>query len=130
MTVVSNFLDKYKQILVFLFVGGNSALIDVGSLYLFSKMLDWNNELSVTIAFLLGLVFNYFAHTHFTFQKKVGVVNLTKYLILVLINYLNTLFLIYVLNEWLSVDIVIAKVITLPIIAITTFVISKIWVYK
>lgn len=123
-------LVRYFQLIKFLLVGISSALVDVGGLYLFSKILKWNNELSVTIAFLLGLCFNYFAHTYFTFQKKADVGNLTKYLILVLINYLNTLSLIYVLSEWLGIDIIIAKIITLPIIAITTFVISKNWVYK
>lgn len=123
-------LEKHKQFIIFLFVGGSSALVDIGSLYLFNKILLWNNELSISLAFILGLVFNYFAHTYFTFQNKASVVNLIKYLILVLLNYINTIVLMYLLTEFLHIDIIIAKVITLPIIAITTFVISKIWVYK
>lgn len=123
-------LEKYKQFIIFLFVGGSSALVDIGSLYLFSKIILWNNELSISLAFILGLVFNYFSHTYFTFQNKASVGNLMKYLILVLLNYINTILLIYLLTELLDIDIIVAKVITLPIIAVTTFVISKIWVYK
>ena len=123
-------LEKHKQFVIFLFVGGSSALVDIGSLYLFNKILLWNNELSISLAFILGLVFNYFSHTYFTFQDKASIGNLIKYLILVLFNYINTIILMYLLTEFLDIDIIIAKVITLPVIAVTTFIISKIWVYK
>ena len=123
-------LEKHKQFVIFLFVGGSSALVDIGSLYLFNKILLWNNELSISLAFILGLVFNYFSHTYFTFQDKASIGNLIKYLILDLLNYINTIILMYLLTEFLDIDIIIAKVITLPVIAVTTFIISKIWVYK
>lgn len=123
-------LEKHKQFVIFLFVGGSSALVDIGSLYLFNKILLWNNELSISLAFILGLVFNYFSHTYFTFQDKASIGNLIKYLILVLFNYINTIILMYLLTEFLDIDIIVAKVITLPVIAVTTFIISKIWVYK
>ncbi|MBN6071050.1 GtrA family protein [Aggregatibacter actinomycetemcomitans] len=116
--------------IIFLFVGSSSALVDIGCLYLFSKILLWNNELSISLAFILGLVFNYFSHTYFTFQEKANVGNLVRYLILVLLNYINTIVLMYFLTELLHIDIIVAKVITLPFIAVNTFVISKVWVYK
>ncbi|KYK88136.1 hypothetical protein SC29R_04290, partial [Aggregatibacter actinomycetemcomitans serotype f str. SC29R] len=43
---------------------------------------------------------------------------------------INTIVLMYLLIELVHIDIIVAKVITLPIIAVTTFVISKVWVYK
>ncbi|OOF42974.1 dTDP-glucose-4-keto-6-deoxy-D-glucose reductase [Rodentibacter rarus] len=118
------------QIIIFFIVGSSSALVDIGCLYVFNKILFWNNEISISLAFILGLIFNYFSHTYFTFQNKASVGNLIKYLILVLLNYVNTIVLMYLLIEFLDIDIIVAKVITLPIIAVTTFVISKIWVYK
>ncbi|EHK89647.1 GtrA family protein [Aggregatibacter actinomycetemcomitans] len=121
---------KIWQLAKFFSVGGISALVDIGCLYLFSKILLWNNELSISLAFILGLVFNYFSHTYFTFQEKANVGNLVKYLILVLLNYINTIVLMYFLTELLHIDIIVAKVITLPFIAVNTFVISKVWVYK
>ncbi|WP_233139564.1 GtrA family protein [Aggregatibacter actinomycetemcomitans] len=121
---------KIWQLVKFFSVGGISALVDIGCLYLFSKILLWNNELSISLAFILGLVFNYFSHTYFTFQEKANVGNLVKYLILFLLNYINTIVLMYLVIELLHIDIIVAKVITLPIIAVTTFVISKVWVYK
>ncbi|MBN6064010.1 GtrA family protein [Aggregatibacter actinomycetemcomitans] len=130
MVVTSNFLNQYKQIIIFLFVGGSSSLVDIGSLYLFNKVLLCNNELSISSSFTLGLIFNYFANTYFTFKEKANVGNLVKYLILVLLNYINTIVLMYLLIELVHIDIIIAKVITLPFIAVTTFVISKVWVYK
>lgn len=118
-----------KKSLVFLLVGSLSALIDVGTLYFLNKMLSMNESLSISIAFFCGLIFNYFCHTYFTFNKSANTGNLVKYLIVVLVNYLVTISLIQLL-QILSIDIVIAKVITLPIVAIITFLLSNKWVYK
>lgn len=118
-----------RKIFVFLLVGGGSAIIDIGTLYVLAKILLINNSLSISIAFFCGLIFNYFCHTYFTFNKSANTGNLVKYLIVVLVNYLVTISLIQLL-QILSIDIVIAKVITLPIVAIITFLLSNKWVYK
>lgn len=118
-----------KKIFIFLLVGGSSALIDVGSLYLLSKVFLLNNTISITIAFLLGLVFNYLCHTYITFGNSANGKNLIKYLVVVLVNYLTTLFLISLMQS-VGVELIIAKLITLPVIASITFVLSNKWVYK
>lgn len=118
-----------KKILIFLIVGGCSAIIDVGSLYVLSKIILTNESLSVSIAFILGLIFNYLCHTYVTFEKSATKSNVIKYLIVVLINYLLTLGLIKLQIQF-GIAIVIAKIITLPIIAVVTFILSNKWVYK
>lgn len=117
------------KIIIFILVGGISALIDVGGLYILNKLMLLDGTISVTIAFMLGLIFNYFCHTYFTFNKSVAAGNLIKYLMVVLINYLTTVLLIYLMQA-VYIDIIIAKVITLPIVAVITFLLSNKWVYK
>lgn len=118
-----------KKIIIFLFVGCSSALIDVGALYILSKLLLVSEGLSVSVAFTAGLIFNYLCHTYLTFNKSVTQSNIIKYLIVVLINYLLTLGLIKIQTQF-NIDIVIAKIITLPIVAMVTFILSNKWVYK
>lgn len=117
------------KMVIFLFVGSGSALIDLGVLYALTNMIILPPDLSVSIAFISGLIFNYICHTYLTFGKSVTKGNLIKYLIVVIINYLLTLMLINIQLE-LGISIVLAKIITLPIIAIITFILSNKWVYK
>lgn len=117
------------KVVIFLFVGGGSALIDLGVLYALTNILILPPDLSVSIAFISGLIFNYICHTYFTFGKSVTKVNLIKYLMVVMINYLLTLTLVN-FQLALGFSIILAKIITLPIIAIITFILSNKWVYK
>lgn len=118
-----------RKVILFLLIGASSSLIDVGSLYILNKVLIVDKVFSITIAFLLGLVFNYFCHTYITFSNSANSKNLIKYLIVVLLNYLTTLFLIN-LMELVGIELIIAKIITLPVVALITFVLSNKWVYK
>ena len=118
-----------KKFFIFLLVGGCSALIDIGALYLLSKVLLWNNVLSISIAFILGLVFNYLCHTYITFSSKATKKNIIKYLFVVLFNYIVSLLGVNLLII-IGVDIVIARIITLPIIAVITYYLSSVWIYK
>ncbi|AUI67105.1 MULTISPECIES: GtrA family protein [Glaesserella] len=118
-----------KRIIIFLFVGIGSALIDIGVLYVLNKNVVWENSLSISIAFICGLIFNYLCHTYFTFEKHATKSNAFKYLIVVLINYVLTLWVIKLQIQF-GVDIILAKVITLPIVAAVTFILSNKWVYK
>lgn len=118
-----------RKVILFLLIGASSSLIDVGSLYILNKVLIVDKVFSITIAFLLGLVFNYLCHTYITFGNSANGKNLIKYLIVVLVNYLVTISLIQ-LMQMVNIDIVIAKIITLPVVAAITFLLSSKWVYK
>lgn len=118
-----------RKVILFLFVGASSALIDVGSLYILNKVIIVDKVVSITIAFLLGLIFNYFCHTYITFSNSANSKNLIKYLIVVVINYLVTISLVQ-LMQMINFDIIAAKIITLPIVAVITFLLSSKWVYK
>ena len=98
-------------------------------LYLLNEVVNIPSTLSISIAFISGLIFNYICHTYFTFGKSATKGNFIKYLMVVMINYLLTLTLVN-FQLALGFSIILAKIITLPIIAIITFILSNKWVYK
>ena len=118
-----------KKIIIFLFVGCSSALVDIGALYLFSKIFLLDNILSISISFFLGLIFNYLCHTYITFGAKATKKNIMRYLLVVLFNYIVSLLSVNLLIL-IGIDIVIARTITLPIIAVITYYLSSVWIYK
>ena len=117
------------KIIICLCVGVGSAIVDISVLYLLNEVVNIPSTLSISIAFISGLIFNYICHTYFTFGKSATKGNFIKYLVVVIINYLLTLTLVN-FQLALGFSIILAKIITLPIIAIITFILSNKWVYK
>lgn len=125
--------QTYQNIIpffVFCLVGGTSAIVDISSLYCLSNVLDISDFVSISISYLLGLIVNYYLHTYFTFKKSASKSNLIKFIIVVCINYIITISLVSILVNVLLVGLILSKVITLPIIAVTGFLLSKLWVYN
>jgi putative flippase GtrA len=117
-----------REIQKFLVVGGICALIDIGimqSLILLS--IDY--KLAATAGFATGLLLNYFLHTKLTFKNSISTKNAIRFVVVVFINYGLTLGLIFVSQMWLG-QALIGKLISLPLVAVNGFLLSKFWVYR
>lgn len=121
---------KTTQILIFLWVGGTSALLDIGLFYLCHRVASWDIYTSAVIAYLVSLVYNYLLHTYLTFERKAETGNLFKFAVLVIVNYSLTALLLYFLVDIASINAIWAKILTIPIIAVNTFIVSKKWIYR
>ncbi|MBJ6889083.1 GtrA family protein, partial [Vibrio cholerae] len=84
--------------------------------------------LSVTLAFLAGLAANYILHTNITFDSKASTQNATKFICVVAFNYLLTLVVINFGLDLGGLDVMVSKMISLPIVAVSGSVLSKYWV--
>jgi putative flippase GtrA len=123
-------LKKHFNFLVYVLVGVVSAVSDICSLYVASKVFNWNLALSVTIGFIVGLVVNYVLHSNITFKRKMEFVTFIKYLLVVAFNYILTLVLIQLLVSGLDLGLILSKIITLPVIAAVGYILSKAWIYQ
>lgn len=127
---ISLIFHKTNSFIIFCMVGGVSAVVDITSLFILSDYFNFKSILSVSLAFFLGLVVNYYLHTYLTFKTAANKSNLVKFLIVVGVNYTITIVLIEFLTSYVELGLIISKVITLPIIAISGFFLSKLWVYN
>ena len=116
------------QFVIFILVGASSALLDLYLLYALRKI-NLNINLSITIAYISGALLNYLLHTFLTFKKTTNKKNLSKFITVLLINYSLTLIIIYILLQ-LNTDLIIAKIISLPVIAVIGFILARNWIYK
>lgn len=116
------------QFVIFILVGASSALLDLYLLYAL-RIINLNINLSITIAYISGASLNYLLHTFLTFKKTTNKSNLSKFIIALLINYSLTLIIIYILLQ-LNTDLIIAKIISLPVIAVIGFILARNWIYK
>ena len=116
------------KFVVYVLVGCVSATIDLVSLWLLIglKTPQW---LAVTLAFIAGFVFNAWAHALFTFEALLTQQTGIRFTAVVGVNYLLTLLIIEVLTAF-SLSLIAAKVVALPIIAASGFLLSKHWAFK
>ena len=116
------------QFLVFVAGGGLSALVDIGLM----QLLIVNGLAPLTAAtagFAAGLCVNYAFHARVTFKNVTTMRTLSRFLCVVALNYLLTLGLVAV-SVGLFQQALIGKLLSLPLVAVNGFILSKYWIFK
>ena len=117
-----------KQFLVFALGGLLSAMVDVGTVMGMLRMAKSPVE-SVTIGFSMGLLVNYFYHVYITFSVPMSHKSAVKYALVVIINYALTLAAVWI-SQGFGLGVILGKIISLPIVAVNGYILSRIWVFK
>lgn len=122
------FILNNRQLPVFLLVGCFCAALDIGVMSsLISGGVDY--KVSTTAGFIIGLCVNYVLHTKITFTHKMSRATLLKFLVVVFVNYFTTLGLVSV-SQLLFDNPLTGKLLSLPVVAVNGFLLSKFWVYR
>ncbi len=117
-----------RQFALFIGVGGFCALIDVG-LMQGLILLGLHHVLAASAGFAAGLVANFILHTRVTFRARYAHAVLVRFMSVVMANYLITIAFVAIFNDWLNMP-VLGKVVSLPVVAVNGFLLSKYWVYR
>jgi len=117
-----------NQFVVFVLVGATCAVIDVGLMKLLG-MLGLHYLIAASAGFAAGLAVNFALHTCLTFKASYSYATLVRFIGVVLVNYLITMFCVSLFQSWLDMP-VFGKVISLPLVAVNGFLLSKHWVFK
>jgi putative flippase GtrA len=118
-----------RQFLIFITGGLASAVIDIGVMQLLVS-LHIPPMLAATTGFFSGLLFNYAFHALFTFRSPTSLAVLSRFLVTVALNYLITMLLVYVSFSLLRIGVLPGKILSLPIVAVNGYLLSKHWVFK
>jgi len=119
---------RSRQFMVFVAGGVLCALIDVGLMQLL-LLLGVHYSLAASAGFGTGLLVNYGFHTRITFEKSANSTNFIRYLCVVSINYLLMLVCVALSANLLDNPLA-GKLVSLPIVAINGYLLSKHWIYK
>jgi len=118
-----------RQFLIFVTGGLVSATIDIGAMQLMIA-LDINPLLAATMGFFAGLVFNYAFHSFFTFRSSMSLIVLLRFLVVVGLNYFVTIFFVFASFSLLHIGVLPGKILSLPIVAVNGYLLSKYWVFE
>ncbi len=113
---------------VFVGVGITSAVLDVGLM----QLLIWfgaNYLAATTLGFIAGLTVNFLLHTRITFGAAYSHGAFLRFMAVVLANYLITLMAVSLLHEWTGIALL-GKLLSLPLVAVNGFLLSKYWVFR
>jgi putative flippase GtrA len=117
-----------RQFVVYIGVGLLTAFVDVGTI----QGILWlgaDHRIAVSAGFVLGAVFNYLCHERITFRARRSKATMTRYCILLLVNYVLTMVLVQ-LSVVLFDSVMLGKFAALPLVAVNGFLWGRYWVFR
>jgi putative flippase GtrA len=117
-----------RQFLVFVGVGGASAVIDISTMQVLVR-LGVHYGLAVSVGFFAGLIVNYIFHARVTFKAVSSLGTLGRFAAVVFSNYLITLLFVFISDNMVA-SILLGKFASLPVVAFNGFLLSKYWVFR
>jgi putative flippase GtrA len=112
------------QLFRYTFVGGFAFLVDFGTLFVLTEYFNIHYLISAGIAFILGLIVNYFLSVKWVFNSRAVKNRMLEFLLFTLIGLvglgLNELFL-WVLTDILLIYYLLSKIITTVIVYLWNF---------
>jgi len=120
--------SHWRQFAVYISGGVLCALIDIGLMQLLIRA-GAHFASATTAGFVAGLLVNYLFHTRVTFSSDATPANLVRYLCVVAVNYLLTMACVALSVQLLDAALP-GKLLSLPLVALSGFVLGKYWIYK
>jgi len=116
----------------FLIVGAGASVIQILILAVCLNLFGLRNEFSVVIAYIASVVFHFLVNRRFTFQMEQGpkIVEVFRYLTIVLINLLITLLVSTAIINIFGLNAYIATIFSICATICVSFFSSKYWVFK
>lgn len=123
---------NYARLGLFLFVGAVTAAIYFALFTITWKWLHFDYKFAVSIAYILSVIFQFLANRQFTFKSKKEnlLYQISKFIVLLMINYIITLIIVITLVNQFLFSPYLAIILSLGITVITGFLLSKLWVFK
>lgn len=128
------FLKKYKEIILYLVVGGLTTLINVASYWIFAHPVSLNTVISTVLAWFVSVLFAFFANKIIVFESKSYEKKVfAKEMLLFFASRAATgaldVAIMYVFVDLLLFNDVVMKIVSNVIIIILNYVISKFLVF-
>ena len=128
------FLKKYKEMILYLIVGGLTTLINVVSYWLFAHPLSLNTVISTVLAWFVSVLFAFFANKIVVFgsksyEKKVFLKEMLLFFVSRAATGALDVAIMYIFVDLLLFNDVVIKIISNVIIIILNYVISKFLVF-
>jgi putative flippase GtrA len=121
-------LARSRHVAVFLAGGVLSAAVDIGVMQLLLHA-GLHFTAATTAGFLSGLLLNYAWHSRVTFDAAATPASFARYLCVVALNYALTLACVALAQALAGLPLA-GKILSLPLIAVNSYLLGKFWIFK
>ena len=129
------FLQKYDEVIKYLFFGFLTTLVSVFIYWFFTKLFHVNYMISNVLSWIVSVSFAYITNKIFVFKSKcesekdiiIEIYQFFKYRVLSLV---IDIFLMYLFVEVFSIDDMVSKLIVQFIVIVLNYLFSKLFVFK
>jgi len=124
--------EEIRAIASFLTVGSVTAAVYFLLFLFLLNIISLEYHIAITIAYVVSIIFYFFANRHFTFKNKQKAIKqqLAKFMVLVCLNYSITVVVIHNMVEIFKLTPVVGAVIAIATTTILSYTISKWWVFR
>ena len=128
--MVRNIYNKNKQLISYAFFGALGVLSDI-SVYAVLIALNIDYQSANASGYLTGTLISFFLNRHYTFNIKDKIFSrITKFFLVAFIGYIGSTGLLYIFIEKLTIDAILAKLLTLLFVLILQFTLNKKFTFK
>lgn len=134
-SLIAHFLQYYvthrKSILLFLFVGFLSAAVNFGTFTVLWKWVGLNYKVAVSFAYVLSVIVHFVVNRKLTFQSDHThfLLQMPRYLTMILINYLITLGITRIVVEVLHLSPYLGILFSIGVTINVSFLMLRYWVF-
>lgn len=130
--LVKFIFQHQRAIISFAAVGILSAIINLASFSFFWTFLHIHYKLAVSFAYILSVLFHFFANKYFTFKQRHSRVlaQISRYLTVTALNYLITLCVVYLAVETFHLSPYLAIIAAIGVTVNTGFILSHFWIFR
>lgn len=133
--MLKNLLIKYKELILYVFFGGLTTLVNWGLYWLFADFLSLSYLLSTAVAQLAAILFAYITNRIWVFDSKVhglrGIAcEIAKFFGCRAVSFVLDLLCMYVGVDLLKIDDMLMKLLANVIVIIANYVLSKLFVFR
>lgn len=130
---ITAMINKFSVYFRYIISGGSAALTNVALLFLFTDIFHIYYLLSATLSYLISFFVSFYLQKYWTFgdgnrDKLYGQMSL--YFIVAMANLLVNDILMYIFVDWLGIHHLISQILTSGLIAVYSFILYKILVFK
>lgn len=129
---IKNLISKYKIYIKYLISGSTGALINLSTLYILTEFAGLHYMMSAVIAFFVSLSVSFNLQKRWTFRNGDTKVarQVSVYLIITFSNLLLNMLFLYILADIFHVWYMLAQVLIYGFIAVYSFVLYRVVVFK
>ena len=129
------FWKRHREMLLYLFFGGVTTVVSIGSFWLFDGVLHWNEHIANTGSWLLAVLFAYVTNRLWVFQAPTkGLPAFLRQMFRFYSGRLATFateeLLVLVFITWLSFPALAVKIAAQIVVLVLNYIVSKLFVFK